>query len=662
MSSPARVRLDTRDKLVLSALILIMFMASLDSTILATALPTIAGDLKDLQHLSWVVTAYLLTVTSSALIWGKMGDLFGRKHVLQTAIAVFLLGSVLCTQAQTMTELISFRALQGLGGGGMLVVPQAVLAELVGPRDRGRYQIYVAGAGASAFILGPLLGGLLVEQGSWRWAFYLNVPPGLLVLALLTYCLRHQRARKQPSGDIDYWGSLLIATCAAALTLLVTWGGVIFAWFSPQMLLLFGAATALAVLIWWVEHRHPNPLLPFRMVREHVFRIAVPLTFCFWIVESGTVNYLPLYFQAVRGSSPTVSGMLLLPLTLSAILAYTLSGRAISRWGRYRPFPIAGASLIATGLLLCVILRRDASPAAYGAALVVMGLGFGLVSQIVLIAAQSACAYQDVGVTTSAVLFFRNMGSAVGVALCGSVLNRKLIKHLNREIDAGEFTAVETERIRNGESLATNSLAHTARQAYVNAYELAIEDVFLTGLAVSLVVLALAYALPVVPLRHTMTATGARKDTPVIPSPPVGDAHVRQALEDLARGGLQPLRNAAEAHAQQYGISLDEIWLLCAVTHRGKTDTRHLTQVLDASPEALNARLRSLQAKKLLNSDTHQTQPAPLGNDLVEALSRTLRAQLEPPAPTGPAPLDLRPYTLEILAEGSPFRPPRPPE
>ncbi|MFG2296131.1 MDR family MFS transporter [Streptomyces sp. NPDC048603] len=661
MTSPDRVRLGARGRVVLTALVLITFIGSLDSTILATALPTIAGDLGDLRHLSWVVTAYLLAVTGSALIWGKLGDIFGRKRVLQTAIALFLLGSFLCSRAQDMPELICFRALQGLGAGGMWVIPQAVLTGLVGPRDRGRYQVYVAGAGASAAILGPLVGGLLVEHGSWRWAFYLNLPVGVVVMTALAFGLRHRRSAERTR--LDYWGSLLISACAAGVTLLVTWGGVVFSWFSPPMLVLFATVAVLLVLIWRVERTHPDPLLPSRVVRERVFRIAVPLSFFFWVVQAGTVNYLPLFFQVVKGASPTASGLLLLPMSLSGMLAYTLSGQALSRWGRYRPFPIIGALLIITGLVLCAVLRKDASPLAYGAALVVLGLGFGLVSQIALVAAQSACAYEDVGVVTSGVIFFRNLGSAFGAALFGAVLNRRLVEHLVQGIDAGEFTAAETGLIHRGEPLTMTGLSPTARQTYVDAYELAVDDVFLTGLAVSLLVLALACALPAVPLRRTMTQTGTRKDTQAIPSLPAGDDHVRQALEELARGGLRPVRHRAEVHARHYGISLDEIWLLCLVTHSGTLDSRRITAVMDVSPRVLDRRLRSLRSKELLYAGDRPYGPTPLGSDLVADLSGTLRAQLEPPGARGragsagpAAPADLRAHALEILAEGSAFR------
>ncbi|MEV7615560.1 MDR family MFS transporter [Streptomyces sp. NPDC089799] len=675
---------------MLSALVLITFIGSLDSTILATALPTIAGDLGDLRHLSWVVTAYLLAVTGSALIWGKLGDLFGRKRLLQTAITLFLLGSLLCSRAEEMPELICFRALQGLGAGGMWVIPQAVLTGLVGPRERGRYQVFVAGAGASAAVLGPLIGGLLVEHGSWRWAFYVNLPVGVAVMTALAFGLRDRRASERPR--IDYWGSLLISACAAGVTLLVTWGGVVFAWFSPPMLVLSGTVAVLLVLIRRVERTHPDPLLPGRVVRERVFRIAVPLSFFFWVVQSGTVNYLPLFFQVVKGASPTASGLLLLPMSLSGLLAYSVSGQALSMWGRYRPFPIIGALLIITGLVLCAVLDDDASPLAYGGALVVLGLGFGLVSQIALVAAQSACAYEDVGVVTSGVIFFRNLGSAFGAALFGAVLNRRLVDHLVHGIDAGEFTAAETALIHRGEPLSGPGLSPTARQTYVGAYELAVDDVFLTGLAVSLLVLALACALPAVPLRRTMTQTGTRKDTHAIPSLPAGDDHVRQALEELARGGLRPVRLRAEVQARRHGISLDEVWLLCIVAHGGSVDSRRIAGVMAVSERALDRGLRSLRSKELLSGGDRPCGPTPLGRELVADLSGTLRAQLGPAGPgagpgpdsapdsgagadsapdAGPrraggsaaarpaAPADLRAHALEILAEGSAFRPRR---
>ncbi|MFE5540345.1 MDR family MFS transporter [Streptomyces sp. NPDC056519] len=658
MPPPERVRLGGRDALVLSALVLITFIGSLDSTILATALPSISADLGDLQHLSWVVTAYLLAVTSSALIWGKLGDLLGRKALLQAALALFLLASVLCAQSRNLPELICFRALQGVGGGGMWVIPQAVLTGLVGPRDRGRYQVYVAAAGACASVLGPLTGGLLVEHGSWRWAFYLNLPVGVLVMGVLAACLRGERPPGRPL--IDYWGSLLIASCAAAVTLLVTWGGVVFAWFSPPMLLLFVSVLVLLVLIWRVERGHPEPLLPPRVVRERVFRIVVALSFCFWVVQSGTVNYLPLFFQVVRGTSPTVSGLMLLPMSLSGLLAYTVSGRLVARTGHYRRFPIIGSLLIILGLSLAISLPGDGSSLAYCAALVVLGLGFGLVSQIALIAAQSACAYQDVGVVTSGVIFFRNLGSAFGAALFGAVLNRRLVDHMARGVDAGQFTAAEAERIHRGQPLPVGSLGPAARHTYVTGYEAAVDEVFLTGVAVALFVLALACALPAVPLRQTMTAPGARKDTTVIPSLPTGEDPVRKALEDLTRDALAPVRRRAEEQARRHGISLEDIWLLCLVAHGGTVDTTFATEVMDVPRRTVRARLGSLRAGGLLAPDG-AAGPTARGAQLVAELSDTLREQLVPAAPRGggagvAASPDLRTFAVEILAEGTAFR------
>ncbi|RSS81173.1 MDR family MFS transporter [Streptomyces sp. WAC06614] len=660
--SPAgRVRLGTQGRLVLGALVLITFVGSMDSTVLATALPTIARELGDLQHLSWVVTSYLLAVTSSALIWGKLGDLWGHKAVLQTALVLFLVGSVLCSQAQDLPELICFRAVQGLGGGGMWVVPQAVLTGLVGARDRGRYQVYIAGAAATASVLGPFLGGLLVERGSWRWVFYLNLPVGLLVMGVLAFCLRGERPGQRPR--VDYWGSVLIAACASGIALLVTWGGVVFAWFSPPMLLLLAVVLVLLVLIRQVERSHPEPLLPARVVRERVFRIVVPLSFFFWVVQSGTINYLPLFFQVVKGTSPTVSGMMLLPMSLSGLLAYVLSGHAIARSGRYRHFPVIGAVLMLVGLGVAVALPADASFLAYGAALVVLGLGFGLVSQIALIAAQSACAYRDMGVVTSGVIFFRNLGSVFGAALFGAVLNKRLVDHLAAGMHAGRFTAEESRRIHKGQPLSVESLSPTARQTYVGGYEAAVDEVLLAGLAVSLLVLALACVLPAVPLRGTMTATGVRKDSTVIPSLPAGDDHVRRALEDLSRAGLLPVRRRAEEHARRHGVSLAEIWLLCLVSYGGTTDPAYVGEVMDVPPRVLRARLRSLWATELLYAGDRPSGPTPRGVDLVADLSAVLREQLSGPLPHEsvpggrPGPPDLRGYVVEILAEGSVFRP-----
>ncbi|MFK0239137.1 MDR family MFS transporter [Streptomyces vinaceus] len=639
---------------MLFALVLIIFLGSLDSTILATALPTIATDLRDLRHLPWVVTSYLLGVTGSSLIWGKLGDLLGRKPVLQAALAVFLVGSILCSRAQNLPELVGFRALQGLGAGGIWVIPHAVLTTLVGPRERGRYQVYIAAAGASACVLGPLAGGILIEHGSWRWVFYLNVPLGLLVMAVLALCLRRERTSEQPR--IDYWGSLLIASCTAAITLLVTWGG-IFAWSSPPMLVLYGTTATLLILIWRVERSHPEPVLPARVVRERVFRIVVPLSFFFWVVQSGVVNYLPLFFQVVKGTSPTVSGLLLLPMSLSGLAAYTVSGVAISRSGRYRHFPIIGALLVLTGLGLCSALSEQASLLLYGAALMVMGLGFGLVSQIALIAAQSACAYRDIGVVTSGVVFFRNLGSAFGAALFGTVLNRRLVHHLTKGVEAGQFTASETARIHMAQPLAVGSMDSAARRTYVDGYELAVDEVFLAGSAMSLLVLALACFLPHVHLRGTMTEAVSNKDTPVIPSLPVGDEVVRTALADLAHEGLQPVRRRARELALHHGISLDAIWLLCIVSHSGVNNAGQIMETMGIPRRTLENLLQTLRSEQLLHETNRRFSCTRRGSELVTDLSIILRTQLDSLTAAGASgPPDLRAFTVEMLAEGSVLR------
>ena len=344
-AAPARsVRIGS----VFAALMLVMLMASLDSTIVSTALPTIVGSLGGISKLSWVVTAYLLTSTITTPLAGKLGDMYGRKLILQIALVVFLLGSVLCGLSENMTELIAFRGLQGLGGGALLVSTQAVIGDIVSPRDRGRYSGLMGAVFGVSTVVGPLLGGLFVDHLSWRWIFYINVPIGIVAFGVLQIVLSAPAARIQRT--IDYLGMTLLAGGLTAIVLYTSLGGSTHAWGSAPMvaLLVFGIARSVGFVL--AERVAKEPILPLTLFRNRVFSVASLVGFIVGFALFGSVTYIPLYLQVVKGSSPTESGLQMLPLMAGVLIASIGSGQLITRTGRYKVFPIVGTALMVVGM------------------------------------------------------------------------------------------------------------------------------------------------------------------------------------------------------------------------------------------------------------------------------------------------------------------------
>src|SRR5438270_7834934 len=327
-----------------------MLLASLDQTIVATALPTIVGDLGGLRQLSWVVTAYILLSTISVPLYGKISDLYGRKRIFQTAIVIFLIGSALSGLSQNMAQLIGFRALQGAGAGGLMATAQAIIGDIVSPRERGRYQGYIGAVFAFASIVGPLLGGFFVDNLSWRWVFYVNLPLGALALAVTGAVLKlpHRRTEHR----IDYLGAALLTAAASSSLLGITWGGSQYAWSSSVIVGLLAAAAVLFTVFVWVESRTDEPIVPLRLFENDVFRIGAATTFILGFAMFGAIVYLPLFLQVVRGQTATNSGLVLVPMMLAVVLASIGGGRWISRTGRYRAFPAVGCALLTVGLFL----------------------------------------------------------------------------------------------------------------------------------------------------------------------------------------------------------------------------------------------------------------------------------------------------------------------
>ena len=403
-----------------AGIMLATLLAALDQTIVATALPRIAADLHSFDNLSWVVTAYLLTTTVTVPLYGKLSDLYGRRRLFVVSISVFLLGSALCGLAQSMGELIAFRALQGVGAGGLIPLSQAAIADLFSPRERGRYQGYVGAMWATAAVAGPLAGGTLTDSVSWRWIFLINLPLGILALAVVVKTMRLPFQPREHA--IDYRGATLLSLGVTAALLACAWGGTTYAWGSAEVI----GAAIVAVLslaaFGWAERGAPEPLLPLGLFRMRTVAVSTAASLLIGAVLFGVTIYVPVYTQGVLGSSATSSGVILIPLSLGWVAASIVSGQLISRTGRYRAYPLIGSVLVLAGTLLLTRLGAGSSRASVSADLVVIGIGMGTMFQTFVIATQNRVEFSQLGVATAAIQFFRSMGGSVAVAVLGALL------------------------------------------------------------------------------------------------------------------------------------------------------------------------------------------------------------------------------------------------
>jgi EmrB/QacA subfamily drug resistance transporter len=485
-----------RFALTFSGLLLAMLLASLDQTIVSTALPTIVSDLGGLNQLSWVVTAYLLAATVSMALWGRISDLHGRKGLFQGAIAVFLVGSALSGVAQTLGELIAFRALQGLGAGGLMTLAMAIVADIVSPRERGRYQGYIQMVFVLASVAGPLLGGLFVDHLSWRWIFYVNLPIGAAALAVISTTL-DLPAREERAARIDYAGAALLAAGLTCMLLALTWGGQEYAWGSAMIVGLAVGALALLGAFVAQERRAAEPIVPPRLFAQPVFvvvSVVLLLTACAFFA---VVVFMPIYLQVVTGASATGSGLLLLPLLLAATASTALCGRVISRTGRYKVFPIAGLAIMAVALVALSRMDADTSRLATSLGLVVFGVGFGLVSQVLVLAVQNAVDKRDIGIATASANLFRALGGSVGVAVYGAIFASRLDLWLPREV-AG--TGVDAGSVQASPG-ALASAPGAVRDGVAEAVAHALGTVFIVAAPIAALALAAVLFLREVPLR-----------------------------------------------------------------------------------------------------------------------------------------------------------------
>ncbi|MFD8966630.1 DHA2 family efflux MFS transporter permease subunit [Streptomyces sp. NPDC059568] len=602
------------------ALLMGLLVASLDQTIVSTALPTIVSDLGGLEHLSWVVTAYLLASTAATPLWGKLGDLYGRKRLFQTAIVIFLIGSALCGISQNMSQLIAFRAVQGLGGGGLIVLSMAIVGDLVPPRERGRYQGLFGAVFGATSVLGPLLGGFFTQELSWRWVFYINLPVGGVALAVIAAFLHIPVHRTRHT--IDYLGTLLIASVAICLVLVASLGGTTWPWSSAEIIGLAALGAVLLALFVHAERRAAEPVLPLRLFRLRAFTLIAVISFVVGFAMFGAMTYLPTFLQVVQGVTPTMSGVHLLPLVLGLLITSTVSGHVVSHTGRWKACPILGAAVTAVGLLL--LHRLTATSGIWEASVYffVFGAGLGLVMQVLVLVVQNSVSYQDLGVATSGATFFRSIGASFGVAIFGTVFSNLLADRLTDVLARESPPPGVGPSQLSADPRAIEQLPTELRPAVLHAFSTSITDVFLYAAPAVLLAFAVAWFLKEDKLRGSVTAPEISET--LASNPVVRSSHdeVARALSVLGtREGRRRIYERITAKAG-YDLLPAASWLLLRIRRHGSVQPGALLEALSVPVRSVTDASRQVEERGLARREGLELTLTPRGVETAEVLAK----------------------------------------